>query len=805
MGNSSTKEQRPPLSPSQSHAPGVRHPRSHSVSSGAVMTSQTNPPDQEGATPYASRHGRGGRSDLSFLGIGGSSNDSDTVGLESRRETKQEREARKAEKERLTRAKERERSMREEGVDGGYLVTQGVYTGPEDFNKAVVRQLMIERRLAPFFKGLNDYSNAWRDDQLVAAVRGQPIPAEAENTIQGTSGSVPVASPTAQSSDKNPNNDTVDISSRSQSSNLESSLTPTPSHPAFLSPYSNTSNGPPTPSIFRPRSKTLASLTTLSKHNSHGELIPQEIQIPTAPALGGRSIEALLYQDAAECPICFLYYPNYLNRTRCCDQPICSECFVQIKRAEPHPPEHTDPAAPGPSGLGLGVNGELGDSLISEPAACPFCVEPELGVTYEPPPFRTGLAYANHPSSHPLANATSAMSSSSSLSSFSGAGNGSLHAPSTGSRRRTTSISANSPGVITTDRIRPDWAQKLANARAHAARRSATATALHTAAYLMSGVSSLEGRGFAAGFRRNRTPRGSGSDGPLFTTRSLLSQRGTETDYVSVGGAGEEGSPGRGGSAEASGSYGEPNLGLGRRTRLDDLEDMMMMEAIRLSLLSEEERKRKEEKEAKKKDKESKRTGKTTETHLQISTESDNAQGLSEGSTSASPSHSDDPALDHGKGKGVKRRAVTPPNADVPASTTMASGSSLRPQTMTHQVSNSSSTATSFVDSAAGSVRNGFHGSTSSFEASAGASAHNKVGGSKSEDITRASTPPMAGGSGPESMFNFRSLAAMIGDDDDPRVEESRQGEPTESQSTKKIESSSTERSSGPNLVWNHD
>ena len=33
--------------------------------------------------------------------------------------------------------------MREENVDGGYLVTLGTYTGPEDFNKAAVRQLMV--------------------------------------------------------------------------------------------------------------------------------------------------------------------------------------------------------------------------------------------------------------------------------------------------------------------------------------------------------------------------------------------------------------------------------------------------------------------------------------------------------------------------------------------------------------------------------------------------------------------------------------------------------------------------------------
>lgn len=91
---------------------------------------------------HSSRARRGSRPDFSFLGIGGGS-DQDASSLEARRETKQEREARKAEKERAARLKERERSMREEHVDGGYLVTQGVYVGAEDFSKATVRQLMV--------------------------------------------------------------------------------------------------------------------------------------------------------------------------------------------------------------------------------------------------------------------------------------------------------------------------------------------------------------------------------------------------------------------------------------------------------------------------------------------------------------------------------------------------------------------------------------------------------------------------------------------------------------------------------------
>ena len=63
--------------------------------------------------------------------------------LEQRRESKQERETKRLERERIAREKERTRSMRDEHVDGGFLVTQGVYTGIEDYSKAVVRRLMV--------------------------------------------------------------------------------------------------------------------------------------------------------------------------------------------------------------------------------------------------------------------------------------------------------------------------------------------------------------------------------------------------------------------------------------------------------------------------------------------------------------------------------------------------------------------------------------------------------------------------------------------------------------------------------------
>lgn len=150
MGNSSTKEQRQPPLGSASHSENVRFPHSRSVSENGALPSpspQASSSDSTTTAPvYSTRHGRSSRPDLSFLGIGNSADRDIVASLESRRETKQEREARRLERERVAREKERERSMKFESVDGGYLVTQGVYTGPEDFNKPIVRHLMVGYR-----------------------------------------------------------------------------------------------------------------------------------------------------------------------------------------------------------------------------------------------------------------------------------------------------------------------------------------------------------------------------------------------------------------------------------------------------------------------------------------------------------------------------------------------------------------------------------------------------------------------------------------------------------------------------------
>ena len=801
MGNSATKEQRP-------HPPRLRSADVRSVSSpaGSGPSSPSYPPPLERPSHpiYNVRTGRGSRPDLSTL-LGMRNNaPHDPSNSETRRETKQEREARKLEKERVAREKERERSMREESVDGGYLVTQGVYTGTEDYNKGVVRQLMvgclsiercmrangdqIERRIAPFWRGLNDHSDSWTEHQLVAAARGQPIPAPDEIPVDDEPKPMSKVESETKSSKTNINNLTVPIVSRSQSLNSETSSNLSPTQSSFPAGALNPLQ--PSPSsgstLFRGRAKTLAGLTTSSKV-SQTDMTPREMNLPRDPFVAGQALEAYLYKDASECPICFLYYPPYLNKTRCCDQAICSECFVQIKRPDPHPPEHADPTAP-PMLQAGSSNAEVvnPEELISEPAACPFCVQPEFGVTYDSPPFRRGLTYVNQAPAHPLTSRSSAMSSESSLGSV--LNNGGRMSPTNATRRRTTSLSATSPSVVTTDRVRPDWHQKLAAARAHTARRSAAATALHTAAYLMGNRGQeSDGRGLGPFGRRGILRRTSGAD-TLGSSSAHLNMLALMSERYAASGASRE--------EEGDTSMTPGPRGSSRRHGMDDLEEIMMMEAIRLSLASEEDRRKREEKEAqkkaKKKDKEDKKAEKKARKTGVYSSSVNVMRSPDYGGSFSESAMGDVESSSYtGKGKGVQQPDWEQPNSQAtitPSSSTAAdpqehleraraqilpneapplsvpySSSPYRPSHL-RTLSNASSSVSSVDESAPGSLKGDARGQGSSFDVSPSASGVNIPGAASAQNTYISGTPP-GGGAGIEPMFNFRSLAAMVGEE----------------------------------------
>ncbi|KIJ69347.1 hypothetical protein HYDPIDRAFT_24190 [Hydnomerulius pinastri MD-312] len=347
------------------------------------------------------------------------------------------------------------RGHHDETVDYGHLSPQGVYTGPQDWNHAIVTQSIVDRKLAPFYRPLEDYNDDWDDEQILAARRVLP----------------------------------------------------------------DSDSGHSDPPATRVDSRDSAKPANPPKRSAN-------LKEPS------RCPEASLYRGAVECPICFLYYPSNINHSRCCDQAICTECFVQIKRTEP-----------------------TTTHIVSEPAACPYCVQENFGVVYTPPSWRAGIgsegmtppSWADSPRG-PQQN---------------------ISGPSAAQKRRRKSFGHNSPEVVTTDQIRPDWEAKLAAVRAAVNRRANRRIIMRQVGDRLIPVGVTSGRVHAL-------PTGDGAEG-------------AEGESGSISGSRRRRGQRSGGQTDISQLLGQ--MGLGGQ----DLEELMVMEAMRLSLLEHEEQQRKEE------------------------------------------------------------------------------------------------------------------------------------------------------------------------------------------------------------------
>lgn len=364
-----------------------------------------------------------------------------------------------------------------DNVDGGYLAPFGIYRQNLDYNTDIVRALIVARRLAPFYTPLQDWDASWTPHEVATLVLQTPLHAldaafEEEN-------------------------DDVDDHKIHRLAN-------------FFRRQE-----------LKKRHQELVERAREIQRRCEAEYT--QFKASHDPAVLSEDLLVRLYGDASECPICFLYFPQNLNQSRCCGQPICTECFVQIRRLDPHPPHDAED------------KDEVPQTLISQPALCPYCAMADFGVTYErPSDICVGLGGAMAPGDYKLGKlGTSGKGGSSGTpTSENGGANGSngakengvsaqtgsnAHSEHTGrivlptntqtqilgsalplgdtavvsddeespaethtpTPRRRSSVPADADGVITTDYIRPDWEQKLASAKSKLARKAATASAIH--------------------------------------------------------------------------------------------------------------------------------------------------------------------------------------------------------------------------------------------------------------------------------------------------------------------------------------
>ncbi|CAI4048695.1 hypothetical protein N7582_004444 [Saccharomyces uvarum] len=320
-----------------------------------------------------------------------------------------------------------------ETVDGGFLAPFGCYSFEKlDYDTTVVKNLITKRRLAPFYTPLQDFDESWTRDELIKIVDGLPLHDTFDEKLEEFE-DVPIGNlrkPTY--------NDLIDKSlSKKEQRRMHAKIFRARLYKKRILWQENENE-----SFLE---KKLEMRQLVNKTNSLGD--DNSNRPKTNYHLPTDDLKYTLYKNGSECPICFLYFPEPFNYSKCCQQPICTECFVQIKRADPHfPHDEVDPSNPPTNDSEKDPN-----LLTSEPANCPYCATADFSITYEPPTNReTGIGGIS-PDTYVYKAAT------------------------------TEKTDANQPpaSVITSDTIRPSWETKLNKERSRLVRRSANATAIH--------------------------------------------------------------------------------------------------------------------------------------------------------------------------------------------------------------------------------------------------------------------------------------------------------------------------------------
>ncbi|QSL64651.1 hypothetical protein MERGE_001953 [Pneumocystis wakefieldiae] len=255
-------------------------------------------------------------------------------------------------------------------LDGGFLTTYDLYQIPHDYKYVIVHQLMFEGKMAPFYRGLTEFNPLWSDKKLLEVV--------CQHLVIPFKDTIPLF--------------TKDFPGgfyMKYISSLESDI------------YKS----------FEPHTFRFRSIVSLFR------------RFISACRFFKCPLEVSLYRKSQECFLCFLYYPK-VNYTRCCNKPICSECFVRIR--------HSD------SCVTLDQENETKNTSISKnnnPIFCPFCLEKDFGIIY------TSSVQKRNSKLFPLPFFSNGRHSNNKLQ----------------------KCFSEPPYVVTTDMIRPHWLHQLIN------------------------------------------------------------------------------------------------------------------------------------------------------------------------------------------------------------------------------------------------------------------------------------------------------------------------------------------------------
>ncbi|GAA5859274.1 hypothetical protein JCM1840_003828 [Sporobolomyces johnsonii] len=483
-------------------------------------------------------------------------------------------------------------------VDGGFLEPQSLLYAHVEYHRPTVHKLILDRKLSPFFLGLNDFEDDWDTDRIVVAL------GEAEQ--QATQNLKDAYTAASEAADE------------AEAAQL---------------------NCPPG------TRKHKEAVQTVNAAVMHRERLAEVIKMREKRGGGGlqwssKTDQAKLYQGrAVECPICFLYYPPSMVHTRCCDQPICTECFVQIKRADATPTH-----------------------LESEPAACPFCMEPNFGCVYPKPTRPTVQASASG-----------------------GSGSSMDGGPAAQPKPRRKSFAHTEKEVVTTDMIHPDWEAKLEAMKATVARRANRRIVFRQ----------VGDRLIPVGITSGRT--GDGANATMSTTTlppNFLSQIAAAIDSSNENGTGRSsrrGSRGRRRGGNDDVAHLLESLGLGGGP---DLEEMMIQEAMRLSQLDEEERQKKSKAEEEAKAKQQSGQGMAGETPR--------AETSAQGAARSSPQTTERMLTEAMAGTLGADTPLQPTSTTFPVVPTTSRSSTVPPPSATNAQHGNSSSVSSVSDAAGG-------------------------------------------------------------------------------------------------------